>query len=239
MINFFKSKLNRPPFNIIKYVFVCVCCFSLSAAIAFGTCYAYFSQKVEGVGSAKSGILELTYINETTNDTDLAVYITRDSEERLVKNVLGQEDSPSDFYTYFMPGDSLVVKGKIANDENHIKSYVLLKLTVDMVHDVSGNDETVSVVEWYNLDGTKVVDSNSDGKYDTPASIIQPGQTVVLPTNANKLSYQLDTDMDNSYATKAINVTLTICGYQVDSVDLVDGYTDVAIQVANALIQGL
>ena len=99
-----------------------------------------------------------------------------------------------------------------------------------------GTDTTVTNTEWYNLAGTKVVDSNSDGKYDTAASVIEPNATVNLGTITNKISYTLDTAIDNSYQAKSVKVTLTLCGYQYEELELENGYTDLAVQVTNTII---
>ena len=227
------TKINKYPKKFTIYTLAYLLCAVLSCTVAFGVCYAYFSDKVEKDGNVTTGNLSLEYINETETDTDITIYISRDGDENLIKN----SDDSSSYYTYFMPGDSMIVRGEVENNGN-IPAYVLMKVEVEFTYNDNGTDTTETETVWYNLSGTKVVDSNSDGKYDTASSLMNVNDNINLSDNANDISYVLSGEIDNDYAEKTVKITITLCGHQANELTLANGYTDLAVQATNSIIAG-
>lgn len=216
MKNVFSSKLIREPSGLIKIALIYVACFVLSASLAFGVCYAYFTDKATLTGSVGAGTLSINYVNDSSNGADLALYISRDNYlndsgavednyEKLIE--LYDENGTTTnrgYYTYCMPGDKMIIKGKVEND-GELSSYVLLKVSVEIVGETDADKITTHT--WFNLNGEEVTSSNSK-----LATALNSTATVDLADKG--IAYILPTDLDNSYAQQTVTITLTLKGIQ-------------------------
>ena len=228
-----RSKINIYPKRITIYTLSFILCALISCATAFGICYSYFNAKVSAEPVVTAGVLSYEYIKNTEADTDLEIYLLRDDEELLLKNV----DDSQTYYTYILPGDEIILKGQIKNDGT-MPSYGLIKFDVAITYDNDGQEASVTSTEWFNFSGTKVVDSNSDGRYDTASTLLDVDETINLADNSNDISYVVNSAYDNSFANKSVSITITIYGYQTDGVSLENGYTDLGVQVTNMILAG-
>ena len=175
-----RTKINIYPKRITFYAIACMLTALLSCGLAFGVCYSYFNAKVEANSDIAVGKLSFEYINQTETDTDLDMFISRDGEESLIKNT----DDTGSYYTYFMPGDTIILKGQIKNNGT-IASYAIIKLDVQTFYDDNGEEKSTTATEWYALDGTKIKDSNSDGIYETASTKIDENETINWANNTN------------------------------------------------------
>lgn len=202
------------------FALVYIVCFLISTCIGFGSCYAYFTAKAEKTMQLTAGTLNINYVNNSSLETDSLI---------LYNSRLGSVELTSS--SEVLPGDTIQIRGNVKNLGN-IKAYCLLKTEVGIVNPETSAVESSETL-WYTLEGVMVVDSNSDGKFDTEATTIDKTNS----KNVN-VNYLVNPNYDNSYSGKMINITLTICSCQYDAIDLENGYTNVAIFVTNKLING-
>lgn len=199
-----KSKLSKRPRRVLMSIFIYILVFGLSMGTSFGLCYAYFSAKVEASGTVTMGELTIDYYNEagTTLASNLIVYSERDSSQ----NLLASSGT-------VMPGDVLHIKGQIknVNSANAIDCYTLLRVEVTKTFEGEGADLSYKDIDYFKLDGTKVV-AGANGRYTTAPTLLAVGASASLD-----IEYEvLGKEVNNSYSNKDVQVVLTLLGYQTE-----------------------
>jgi len=227
----FEAKIYKQPRSLLKLMLIYICCIAFSSSLAFGVCYAYFSAKVSNTGSTKAGTLTVNYIDNSQNVLSSAlIYISRSNvvqDDGTMDTVEEKADTNSGAYTYFLPGDKIIIKGKVQNPTStavvdYIDCYVLLKIDVKLSYKPAGSNTTQTRTDtvWYNLSGTKLTVSGSAGNYTATsgsATRLAQGSTVDL---ASKIGYTLSwDDIDNSYSDFNVEVTFTINAHQADNLE--------------------
>lgn len=197
-----QSKLNKKPRRAFLSIMIYVLVFSFAMGASFGICYAYFSAKIEASGTVTMGELTIDYYNEagTTLASDLIVYSERDKTQNLLTT-----------NGTVMPGDILHIKGQIknVNSANAIDCYTLLRVEVTKTFAGEDTDLSYKDIEYFKLDGTKVV-AGENGRYNTAPTLLTVGSSANLD-----IEYQvLGEEVDNSYSKKDVQMVMTLLGYQ-------------------------
>ena len=201
-IDLFENKYS--PSKVSKILFFDIVCFLLVASVAFGLCYAYFSDKVAVAGVASMASMSVDYQDDTSASlTNLYVELN-DEDVGVFNNYL------------VSPGDTLKIGGNVVNTSN-VEVYVLAKLEV--VNFNAGGELVDTEVIWFNIEDNKTLYVER-GISQVGASVLEKDQSVPL-----SFTYTFEGDRYNlNYSTIRMSLSLNV--HQKSHLNLADDYNN-------------
>ena len=211
--------------NALKVLFADLVVFLLVTILSVGFCYAYFSSKVEAMGSATTAMVTVAY---RTNYSDIT---NRTTIYGSLNGGTAKEVSTTNIS--LTPGDNLTIKGYAVNTSN-VPVYVLAKLEVTIKEDVlDGEDVTITETYWYNISNNQIIEQTSDGEFASSVTRYTLGASSL--EDVNKTGYYQELSIPYTYSSKytnlhtVTNIELTLHVHQKDYLRMGDDFSKYSI----------